>query len=66
VFKGRHGAGIDVQVGINLDGCHAQTTGLQQAAHTADGDTLAEATDDATCDDNVFHGLVLLVDETLL
>jgi hypothetical protein len=43
VLEGRHGAGIDVQVGIELHQIDAQAAGFEQATDGGGGQALAEA-----------------------
>mmetsp|Transcript_36984 Transcript_36984/g.78100 ORF Transcript_36984/g.78100 Transcript_36984/m.78100 type:complete len:288 (+) Transcript_36984:378-1241(+) len=55
VFEGAHGAGVDVEVGVDFDGGDAEAAALEHASHGRDGDALAEAGDDASCDYDVLH-----------
>ncbi len=42
VLEGRHGAGVDVEVGVELHQVDAEAAGLQQTAYRCRGKTLAE------------------------
>ena len=42
VLKGRHGPGVDVEVGVELHQVDAEAAGLQQTAYRCRGKTLAE------------------------
>ena len=42
MFKGRHGAGIDVQVGVELAQADGKTAGLQERAEGGRGQPLAQ------------------------
>ena len=55
MFKRAHGARIDIQIGIDLDGCDAQPASLEHSSHRRDGHTFAEAGDDASGDNDIFH-----------
>ncbi len=41
VLEGRHGAGVDVEVGVELHQVDAEAAGLEQAADGGCGETLA-------------------------
>ena len=43
VLKGRHGAGVDVEVGVELHEVDAEASGLEQAADRGCGETFSEA-----------------------
>ena len=55
VFVGRKSSGVDVDVGIDLDGGHLDVARLQDHAHRAGDNALANAADDATSDKDVLH-----------
>mmetsp|Transcript_1374 Transcript_1374/g.3056 ORF Transcript_1374/g.3056 Transcript_1374/m.3056 type:complete len:269 (-) Transcript_1374:105-911(-) len=55
VLEGRHCSGVDVQVGVDLDGRHAKPAGLQQAAHAADGNPLPKPTHNTSRHDDILH-----------
>lgn len=59
VLKGAHGAGIDVQVRIDLDAGDPQATALQHPTDAGDGHALSEAGNDASRYDYVLHGCAL-------
>ena len=54
VLIGAHRAGIDVDVGVELLHPHAQAPPLQEHADRSAGETLAERTDNAAGDEDVF------------
>ena len=68
VLVGAHGAGIDVDVGIELLQADAQAAMLQQHADGGAGQPFAERADHAAGDENMFgllggecrHGVVLV------
>src|SRR5215469_5312665 len=53
VLVGRHRAGIDVQVGVELAQPHAEAARLQQGAQRCRGDAFAEGGDHAAGDEHV-------------
>lgn len=55
VLEWRKGAGIDVDVRIDLDRGHIYAAAVEQCAEGAGDDALADATDHATRNQNVFH-----------
>ena len=59
VLKGAHGAGIDVQIRIDLDAGDPQATTLQHPTDAGDGNALPEAGNDASRYDYVLHGWAL-------
>ena len=59
VLKGAHGAGIDVQIRIDLDAGDPQATTLQHPTDAGDGNALPEAGNDASRYDYVLHGCAL-------
>ena len=50
-----HGAGIDVQIGIELLECNGQSAILQQGSQRRRGEALAEGAHDAARDEDVLH-----------
>ena len=53
MVKRRQGPGIDVEVRIDLDGGDLETHGLEQQTGGRGNDTLADARDDTTRDEDV-------------
>lgn len=56
MFKGIHGSGIDVQIGVDFDGSYLNSPGLQNFAEGGGNYPFAQAAYHTTGDDNVFHG----------
>lgn len=55
-----HETGVNVQVGIDLDGGNAQTHALEEGAGARGNDALADTRDHTTRNNNVFgHGTIL-------
>lgn len=53
-----HGAGIDVQIGVEFAKPHPITTGLQQSSECSSCDALTERGDHAACDEYISrHGI---------
>lgn len=55
VLERREGAGIDVDVRINLDRRHIDTTAVQQGTEAAGDDALSHAADHAASHKDVLH-----------
>ena len=55
MFHRVHGAGVDVDVGIDLDGRDAVAVALENAADRGAGHALADARDDAAGDEYIFR-----------
>mmetsp|Transcript_127504 Transcript_127504/g.342209 ORF Transcript_127504/g.342209 Transcript_127504/m.342209 type:complete len:514 (-) Transcript_127504:151-1692(-) len=55
VLEGAHGAGVDIQVRVNLDRGDPEPVGLQHHADRRDRGALAQAGDGASSDDHVLH-----------
>ena len=55
VFVWRESSGVDVDVGIDLDGGHLDVARLQDHAHGACDHALADAANHTTGDENVLH-----------
>ena len=51
------GSSVNIDIGVNLDGGDAHTTGLQDGADAAGDDTLANAADYSPSDQDVLHGV---------
>ena len=54
VLEGRHGAGVDVEVGVELHEVDAEAAGLEQAADGGRGESFAERRHDAAGYKDVF------------
>lgn len=55
MLKRTHGTSINIEVGINLNGCDPQATPLKHSSHGGDGHSLSETRDDSSRYYNVFH-----------
>lgn len=55
MFVRRECPGINVQIRIDLNGRHVDTTGLQERADRRGDDAFAHAAHDTAGDQNVFH-----------
>ena len=55
VLVGAHGAGVHVQVGVQLLDLHPQSPLLEQTAQRGGSDPLAQSGDHAACHEDVFH-----------
>jgi hypothetical protein len=42
MLKGRHGAGVNIQIRVKLAGMHGIAAGLKQSAQRCGGDSFAE------------------------
>ena len=60
VFVRGEGAGVYVDVGVDLDGGHMQATRLEDGAHAAGDDPFADARDDPAGHQDVLHRGTLL------
>lgn len=58
VLVRRHGAGIDVEVGVELLHEDLESALFEQGADGSRGKTFAERGDDAAGDEDVFHSVV--------
>lgn len=55
MLKGTHGAGINVEVRVNLDGGDTETTTLKHPTYAGDCDPLSKAGYHTTCYYYVLH-----------
>ena len=53
VLQGAHGAGVHVDVGVQLLAGHLQAAALEQAAQRGGGDALAQAGHDTAGDEDI-------------
>ena len=54
MFVGVQGAGVDVDVGVELLDCHPEAAGFQQTCQRRGNDSFAQRRNNAACDKNVF------------
>ena len=55
MFVRRKGAGVNVDVWINLDGCHVKVACLHEGTNAGSNDTLADAADHSARHQDVLH-----------
>lgn len=51
----REGPSVDVDIGVDFNGCDVKAAGLQDRPDTAGDDAFADPRDHTSCDQNVLH-----------
>src|SRR5215207_1606314 len=65
MLVGGHGAGVNIQIGVELHGSNTDTTRLENSPNGRNGDTLTQSREYATCDKDILAAIVFLLGHCL-